>query len=212
MSDPVIRPDVATWLHDLALVPEDPVLEEMHALAERKSFPIIGPEVGRLCTQVARMLGARRIFEMGSGYGYSTLWFARGLEPGGKVWHTDGDPKNTEKARDFLSRAGVADRVEFATGDARDILARTEGEFDIVFCDIDKQQYPSAYRLFRDRVRLGGAVLIDNLVWSGRVAAGEDSEATKGVAEYIRLMWGDDRFLSSLLPVRDGVGLSLRIR
>jgi predicted O-methyltransferase YrrM len=210
-EDPVIRPDVASWLRGIALEGEDDLLREMHALAEERRFPIVGPEVGRLLFQVARMLRARRIFEMGSGFGYSTLWFARALGADGEVHHTDGDAANTAKARGFLGRAGVADRVRFHTGDAREILKSTPGEFDIVFCDIDKDQYPSAYEIFRDRVRPGGAVLVDNLVWSGRVAAGEESSATSGVREYIRRMWGDSRFLSSLMPVRDGVGISIRL-
>jgi caffeoyl-CoA O-methyltransferase len=209
--DPVIRPDVAQWLRGLAETGSDPLLEEMHALARERSFPIVGPEVGRLLFQVAKMLSARTVFEMGSGYGYSALWWARAVGSGGKVFHTDGDPGNSALAREFLRRAGLEDRVEFRIGDAREILRETPGEFDIVFCDIDKEQYPSAYRIFRDRVRPGGAVVVDNLVWSGRVAAGEAGEGTEGVREYIRLMWNDPRFVSSLLPVRDGVGLSLRL-
>ncbi len=211
-DDPVFRPDVARWLRERAEVPGDPILQEMHDLARERHFPIIGPEVGRFCRQTAMMIGAKRIFEMGSGFGYSTLWFARGAGPGGKVWHTDGDPANSELARSFLSRAGVADRVDFQVGDARDILERTPGTFDVIFCDIDKDQYPSAFGLIRDRVRPGGAVIIDNLIWSGLVAAGDNARSTQGVAEYIRLMWEDDRFLSSLLPIRDGVGFSLRVR
>lgn len=211
MSNPWMSAEVAEWLNDLADLPDDPVLAEMHAEAERRNFPIVGPQVGRLLAQVTRMLPARRVFEMGSGFGYSTLWFARALPPGGRVYHTDGDPANTEAARRYLGRAGLLDSVEFLTGDARDLLQQTPGEFDIVFCDIDKNQYPSAYALFRDRVRPGGAVIIDNLVWSGKVAQGQDDAATAGVREYIRLMWGDARFLSSLLPIRDGVGLSLRL-
>lgn len=211
MPHAYLRDDVATWLRELANVPEDPILDEMHALADERGFPIVGPEVGRLLAQQAQLLGARRIFEMGSGFGYSTLWFARAVGPEGRVWHTDGDPENTKKAKDFLTRAGVADRVTFATGNALELLAAEPGSFDIVFCDVDKHQYPAAYEVFRERVRLGGAVLIDNLVWSGRVAAGETDSDTVGVREYIARMWSDQCYLSSLLPVRDGVGLSVRV-
>ncbi|MCC6746760.1 MAG: O-methyltransferase [Deltaproteobacteria bacterium] len=207
---PPLRPDVAAWLRGLAELPDDPILTEMHALAAARRFPIVGPEVGRLLAQVTTMTGARRVFEMGSGFGYSTLWFARAVGPNGRVYHTDGDPENTRLAKDFLTRAGLADRVMFLTGDAREHLTQATGQFDIVFCDIDKEQYPSAYELFRGRVRVGGAVIVDNLVWSGRVAAGETDADTEGVREYIRLMWADPEYLSSLLPVRDGVGLSLR--
>ncbi len=207
-----IREDVSKWLRGLAEVPGDSVLDAMHREAAERNFPIVGPEVGRLLFQLARTSFAERIFEMGSGFGYSTLWFGRALPPTGRIHHTDGDPKNTAKARDYLERAGLHDRVVFSTGDAREILKDTPGEFDIVFMDIDKEQYPSGYHVFKDRVKMGGLVIVDNLIWSGKVAAGEKDEATQGVREYVQLMWGDARFLSSLMPVRDGVGVSLRVR
>ena len=207
-----IREDVQSWLRELADVKDDPVLEAMHAEAAERGFPIVGPEVGRLLFQLAATSGARRIFEMGSGFGYSTLWFARAMGEDGRVWHTEGDEANTAKARDYLGRAGVADRVEFNTGDARDILKATSGDFDIVFMDIDKEQYPDAYRLFRDRVKIGGLVIVDNLVWSGRVAEGVDDEMTKGLREYLDLMWNGTNYRASLMPVRDGVGVSMRVR
>jgi predicted O-methyltransferase YrrM len=203
--------EVGAWLRDLARVPGDRLLEEMHAEARSRDFPIVGPEVGRLLFQLVRATAATRIFEMGSGFGYSTLWFARGTAPGARIYHTDGDPANTERARDYLSRAGLLDRVVFSTGDARDILRRTPGEFDIVFMDIDKNQYPEGYRSFRDRIRPGGLAVVDNLIWSGKVAVGAKDDDTEGVREYIRLMWNDTRFFSSLMPVRDGVGVSLRL-
>jgi predicted O-methyltransferase YrrM len=205
-----IRDDVRGWLRRLAETGSDPILDEMHREAAARGFPIVGPEVGRLLFQLARLTGAKRIFEMGSGFGYSTLWFARAVGTGARIYHTDGDEGNTARAREYLSRAGVLDRVVFTTGDARDILRATPGDFDIVFMDIDKHQYPDAYRLFRDRVAPRGLVIVDNLVWSGRVAEGADDPDTRGVREYVDLMWQDPRFLSSLLPVRDGVGVSLR--
>ena len=207
-----MREDVQKWLRGLAEVPGDPVLDAMHREAAERNFPIVGPEVGRLLYQLARMSKAERIFEMGSGFGYSTLWFGRALPSTGRVHHTDGDSKNTAKAREYLERAGLNDRVVFTTGDARDILKDTPGEFDIVFMDIDKNQYPSGYHAFKDRVKMGGLVIVDNLIWSGKVTAGETDPATQGAREYIELMWQDPRFISSLMPVRDGVGVSLRVR
>jgi len=212
MTRGFLREDVRDWLRGLADQGSDPILQEMHREAAERGFPIVGPEVGRLLFQLARLSGAKRIFEMGSGFGYSTLWFCRAVEESARVYHTDGDEQNTSRARDYLSRAGVLDRVVFTTGDARDILEATPGEFDIVFMDIDKHQYPDAYRLFRDRVKPGGLVIVDNLVWSGKVAGGADDPDTRGIREYLHLMWHDDRFLSSLLPVRDGVGVSVRVR
>ena len=207
-----IRDDVRAWLKTLASVQGDPVLDAMHREAAERRFPIVGPEVGRLLFQIARASGAERVFEMGSGFGYSTLWFARAVGETGRVYHTDGDAENTHKAREYLDQAGLLSRVVFSTGDAREVLQATPGAFDVVFMDIDKEQYPDGYRAFRDRIRVGGLAVVDNLVWSGKVAAGEQDERTAGIREYIRLMWGDERFVSSLLPVRDGVGVSLRVR
>jgi len=208
----VIREDVATWLKELARVEGDPVLEAMHQEAAERNFPIVGPEVGRLLFQLASVSGAKRIFEMGSGFGYSTLWFARAVGPDGHIYHADGSEENAARARDYLSRAGVLGRVTVQVGDARDLLRDTPGEFDIVFMDIDKHQYPDGYEILRDRVRVGGLVIVDNLIWSGRVAAGDRDPATEGVRRYLQLMWNDPRFHSSLMPVRDGVGVSLRMQ
>jgi predicted O-methyltransferase YrrM len=206
-----MRDDVRDWLRDTAQVENDPVLEAMHAEAAERDFPIVGPEVGRLLFQLAHISGARRIFEMGSGFGYSTLWFARAMEEGGRVYHTDGSGENSARARDYLDQAGLRDRVVFTTGDAIEILEKTPGSFDIVFMDIDKHQYPDGYRAFRERIKPGGLVVVDNLVWDGLVASGDDDPSTEGIREYIRLMWQDRAFASSLMPVRDGVGVSLRL-
>ena len=207
MSDQQIQ----AWLQDLARLDGDPVIEEMEEQARREDFPMVGPQVGRLLFQLARLTGARHIFEMGSGFGYSTLWLTRGAGPGARIHHTDGSGERSRQAREYLRRAGVADQIDFHVGDAREVLQRTPGEMDLIFMDIDKHQYPSAYELLRERVRPGGLVVVDNLVWDGRVAAGDGDPDTEGVREYLRRMWQDPEYLSSLMPVRDGVGISLRL-
>ena len=206
-----IREDVSGWLKDLASTQSDPVLNAMHQEAAEKNFPIVGPEVGRLLFQLAKVSGAKRVFELGSGFGYSTLWFSRAVGPEGRVFHTDGDPQNTARAREHLGEAGVLSRIVFSTGDAREVLKNTPGSFDIVFMDIDKHQYPSGYDLLKDRVKVGGLVIVDNLIWSGRVAAGETDPDSQGIRDYIDAMWSNPNFVSSLMPVRDGVGVSMRI-
>ena len=208
----IFEPRLNDWLLDLARHGE-PILEEMEALAREKSFPIVGPECGRVLRQVALMTGAKRVFEMGSGYGYSTLWFARALPAEGRVFHTDGDPANAAKARDFLRRAGLEDKVVFKTGDALDSLRRTPGDFDVIFVDVDKHQYPEAWDLARGRVRIGGAILVHNTLWSGRVADETNTEKnTAGVREFLRRAWSDADYLSSLLPMDDGLGMSVRVK
>ncbi len=209
----IFEPSVDAYLQQLG-TPTDELLAELTEEGRRRGFPIVGPQVGRFLEQLARGIGARRIFELGSGFGYSTLWFARALPPGGIIHHTDGDPSNSERAREVLRRAGMVDRVIFHVGDARKILRdlADPDPFDIVFCDIDKEQYPEAFEIMRSRVRVGGFIVTDNLLWSGKVAdpALRDEE-TEGIRTYTRRVWSDPDFLSSLLPIRDGVGLHLRL-
>ncbi len=204
---------LAGYLKNLALRGEDPVLAEMHALAAERSFPIVGPEVGRFLAQLVHLTGAKRIFELGSGFGYSALWFARALGDEGEVYCTDGDAANIELAKGFHARADVVDQVTYLTGYAQDLLQVTPGLFDIIFCDVDKEQYPEVYELLRRRLRVGGAFVIDNLIWDGKVADPDNrDESTQGVRAFTDRMWNSPEFLSSLLPIRDGVGLSVRIR
>jgi caffeoyl-CoA O-methyltransferase len=188
------------------------VLAEMERIGEDRGFPIVGPLVGRLLEQYARGIGAASVFEMGSGFGYSTAWFARALAPGGKVVHTETDAALSQEAKDWLGKAGLAKRAEFRLGDAVDLLKRDKGPYDIVFIDIDKEQYPQAWRLARDRVRVGGLVLTDNALWHGKVAGKAKDAATAGVREYNRLAQADDAYLTTILPVRDGLSVSLRVK
>ena len=211
----IVDPSVEEYLR--ALVPEpDPVRAEMERLAQARDFPIIGPLVGNLCGLLAQAIGAKRVFEMGSGYGYSTLWFSRAVGEGGTVVHTDGSADNSRLARELLARAGLADRVRFEVGDAREIL-RGEIErngplsFDILFNDIDKEQYPDVLPLARKAVRRGGLLICDNMIWFGRVLEADPADdTTRGILELtLRLKQAED-FRTTLIPIRDGVTVSLR--
>lgn len=207
----IVEPRVEDWMQG-QLAQDDPVEAKMRRVGEEAGFPIIGPLVGRYVEMMARSIGARRVFEMGSGFGYSTLFFARAVEDGGEVVHTDGDPENTEAAMRWLDEAGLAKRVRFVTGDALEALRSEQGTFDIVFIDIDKGDYPAAWRLARDKVRVGGLVITDNTLWSGKVADPDDDEAwTQAVREYVALTAGDPAFLTTIVPLRDGVAVSLRL-
>jgi len=206
----IVEPTVERYLLRMQ-VAEDPVLAEMERIGEDRGFPIVGPMVGRLLEQYARGIGAASVFEMGSGFGYSTIWFARALGAKGKVVHTETDPGLSQEAREWLGKADLAKRVEFRLGDAVDLLKRDKGPFDIVFIDIDKEQYPQAWALARDRVRVGGLVLTDNALWHGKVAGKAKDAATEGVREYNRLAQADEDYLTTILPVRDGLSVSLRV-
>jgi len=211
--DSFLQPAVKAYIDRLS-EHTDPILVEMEALARERRFPIIGPVVGRFLFQIALIHGARRIFELGSGFGYSTLWFARAVKllGGGEVFHTDLDPENTRQAQDFLDRAGVRDLVRFLTGEAIASLKAASGTFDLVYMDIDKDLYPSAFPLIREKLRRGGVLLADNMLWFGRVVdEGDASAATEGIRRFTRALWADRDFFSTLVPLRDGFTISVRL-
>jgi predicted O-methyltransferase YrrM len=184
----------------------------MEERAAQEKFPIIGPLVGRLCKQLALSIGARDIFELGSGFGYSTYWFAQAVGAGGRVVHTDYDGRRSNDARNYLKKAGLQAHVQFEVGDALEVLKQYPGPFDILFCDIDKHLYPEAIELMRSRVRLGGYLITDNTLWSGRVASAAEPDAeTSGVQRYNQIAFSSPDLLSTLIPLRDGVTVSLKV-
>jgi predicted O-methyltransferase YrrM len=209
---PIVDESIEGYLHGLQRS-RDPVLIEMEQRAAEQGFPIIGPLVGRLCKQMACAIGARDVFEMGSGFGYSTYWFAQAVGATGRVVHTDGNAERSADARRYLDRAGLASRVTFEVGDAVTILKQYPGPFDVVFIDIDKHGYPSALELARSRVRLGGFIITDNTLWSGRVTqpASKHSADTHGVVRYNQEAFAAPDLLTTILPLRDGVALSLKV-
>jgi predicted O-methyltransferase YrrM len=205
---------VESYLTDLAKAEhEEPVLLEMEARAEESRFPIVGRATGRFLELAARAVGARRVMELGSGYGYSAYWFARAVGPDGEVVCTDGDPGNAKLAEEYLSKAGVWDRVRYRVGDALQGFAAETGDFDVVYCDVDKDGYPDCWRAARERIRVGGLWLCDNTIWSGRVAsqAEQGDRSTAFIQEHNRLVAEDTRYVGSIVPIRDGVMTALRI-
>lgn len=201
---------VADYLRRLCDRFDDPVVDEMEQVAEKQGFPIVGRVVGAALEVLARGIGARRVIELGSGYGYSGYWFARAVGAGGEVILTDGDSENAKKAEGYLTRAEMWDRVKFVVGDAIETLQATEGEFDIVYCDIDKGDYPKAFAAARDRIRVGGLYLADNVLWSGRVAAGDSDEWTSAIRKHNADIYSDSGYVPFILPIRDGVMVALR--
>lgn len=180
----------------------------MEEYALEHDFPIIGPAAGQLCYLVSRMVGARRVFELGSGYGYSTAWFARAVREngGGVVHHVVWDEDLSLRARAHLTALDLVDLVEFQVSEAVDALSRSEGGFDVVFNDIDKAAYPASLPVIESRLRPGGVLIIDNILWHGRIFDEADqSAATAGVREFTSRISSDPRWTVSLVPVRDGL-------
>lgn len=197
-----------------SLVPERPAeMQAMEAYAKEHNFPIIGPASGYFCYQLARMIGARRVFELGSGYGYSTAWFAKAVQEngGGEVYHAVWDEKLSQQARGHLDALGYGDLIRYRVSEAVQALRETEGPFDLIFNDIDKQAYPESLAVIEEKLRPGGALIIDNMIWSGRIFDDSDqSPATQGVREFTRRITTSPDWIASLIPIRDGLILGTK--
>jgi predicted O-methyltransferase YrrM len=191
----------------------DPVRREMEALAEQRSFPIVGPLSGRHLYQLARIIGAKRVFELGSGYGYSALFFSRAVGEGGEVHCTELSADNIRLAEQFLSRAGVWDRVTYHQEEATAALRQVGGTWDIVYNDIDKVGYPATIELAYHHLRPGGLFITDNVLWSGRVLPGnnDNDKSTQAIIEFTKRLFDHPGFSSSIYPVRDGLAVAVRI-
>ena len=208
----LLAPRAAAYL-DALVPPRAARLAELEAEARRTDFPIIGPATGHLCYLLTRLTGARQVFELGSGFGYSTAWFARAVKEngGGTVHHVVWDDDLSRAARENLSALGLADVVQFHVGEAVETLTRAAGPFDIIFNDIDKQDYPKALDVIATKLKTGGVLLTDNMLWSGRIFDGRDrSKATRGIREFTRRVQADPRWVSTVIPIRDGLLVAYR--
>jgi len=203
-------PAVEDYLYSL-LPPRDEVLTEIETEAAKRKIPIVGPAVGRILYQLALMIGAKKVFELGSAIGYSTIWWARAVGETGRVIYTDGDRKNAEEARRYFDRAGVSQRITLKTGDALELLSEDKQEFDVIFNDVDKEDYPRVFKLALPRLRKGGLFVTDNVLWSGKVTQKNPAEAsTKAILEFNRLLYGSQDLFTTILPIRDGVAVAVK--
>ncbi len=189
----------------------DAVLTAMERQAAEQDFPIVGPLVGRTLCLLARSIGARRILEIGSGFGYSGYWFARGLPEDGELTLTDTSSQRVEEARAYFRRGRIPCRVRFEVGDALRILDGLPGEFDIIFNDVHKELYPAVFDKAVPRIRVGGYFISDNMLWGGRVVDDPGHPSTQGVLELTRLLFAASNLYTAILPVRDGMSVSLKL-
>ena len=207
-----IQEDVENYFYEL-LPARDKVIAEMEDYAAQHDTPIIGPAVARLLSLLVQTSGARRIFEMGSAIGYSTIWLAQAAGPKAQVFYTDGDPRNAERASEYFRRAGVAKRVRVQVGNALELVAKAPGKFDLIFNDVDKHQYPAALKAALPKLKRGGLFITDNTLWSGRAArpAASGDKHTLGVQDFNRLVYASKDLYTVLLPLRDGVTISRKL-
>ncbi len=197
-----------------SLVPPRPVeMQKMEAHAEEIRFPIIGSTCGYLCYQLARMVNARKVFEMGSGYGYSTAWFARAVREngGGVVHHVVWDEDLSGEAQQHLSALGYDDLVQYHVGEAINTLKQSSEHFDLIFNDINKEAYPQSLPVIKEKLRPGGLLIVDNILWGGSVLDDtNNSPSTEGVREFTQMMQDDPDWIVSIIPIRDGIMTAYR--
>ena len=205
----VTVPEVEDYLY--AMLPaRDEVLTEMEDDASKNDVSIVGPAVARVLYQLAAISGAKKVFEMGSAIGYSTIWWARAVGEGGRVVYTDGDPKRAEKARRYFDRAGVSQRITVRVGDALEILSEQKEPYDIIFNDVDKTDYPRVFRLALARLKRGGLFISDNVLWSGKLQQPKPDAETKAILEFNKLMCESRELFTTILPIRDGVSVGVK--
>jgi predicted O-methyltransferase YrrM len=212
--DPYLTWDrVQPYLEEL-IPPRHDELVRMERHAREQRFPIIGPACGHLCYQLARSIQAKRVFELGSGFGYSTAWFAKAVNEngGGEVHHVVWDQALSTAARTHLERMGLGHLVRYHVSEAIQALKASEGPFDLIFNDIDKEGYPDAMPAIEDKLRVGGILIVDNLLWHGRIFDDTDKEpSTTGVRALTRRVTKDPRWIASIIPIRDGMLVATRV-
>jgi caffeoyl-CoA O-methyltransferase len=212
MTGDLIAPSVAAYLESL-VPPRAPELQAMEAEAARTRFPIIGPAAGHLCYLLARLVHARSVFELGSGFGYSTAWFAQAVveNGGGTVYHTVWDQGLSDRARRHLAALGYGSVVHYRVAEAVQALRETSGPFDVIFNDIDKVGYPAALPVIREKLRPGGLLITDNLLWHGRIFDSTDkSPETIAIHEFTELVTTDPTWTAMVIPIRDGLLVARR--
>jgi caffeoyl-CoA O-methyltransferase len=206
----ITNPDIHVYLEKIR-PPSDEILQEMERYAESRRFPYLGPQCALILYALVKISGARRIFELGSGFGYTMYWMAQALPPGGLVIGTDNNPENVALARDFFRRGGLLSRADIRAGDALTLFAAEPGPCDMVVCDIDKESYLDVLDLAKPRLRPGGILIADNILWSGRVLNEVARDpATAAIREFTRRLSADPGWFTTIIPIRDGLSISVK--
>ena len=206
----ITKPQIDEYMNNL-LPKRDPVFAEMEKLAEKEDIPIIGPAVARLLFLLAKVSGAKRIFEMGSAIGYSAIWSALATGPKGEIFYTEGDPKNEQRARQFAKRAGVEKRIKFMVGDALESFAKVPGKFDMVFIDVHKPQYPAALKMTVPRLNRGGLLLADNTLWQGDVVKTTSDPSNRAIQQFNKMVYASRELFPVIIPLRDGLTICQKV-
>ena len=195
----------------------DPLLDEIRAEGLAAGLPLVEPETARLLRSLTIALDAHAVLELGTAIGYSALWMAQALRPGGRLISLELDPARAATARTNFARAGLSDTVSVIVGDAARFVHKVSGPFDLIFQDGDKGQYEPLLDALVALLRPGGVLVTDNVLWDGEVIEGfvdvprHDAASTDAIRAYNRRLATEPRLLTTILPLGDGVALSVRI-
>jgi predicted O-methyltransferase YrrM len=214
MAQSLYNPELLPYLDSL-VPPRPEEMQMMEAYAREHQFPIIGPASGYLCYQIARMLNAKKVFELGSGYGYSTAWFAKAVveNGGGVVHHVVWDNELSQMAQKHLAVMGYDNVVSYTIGEAVQSLSNSKNVYDLIFSDIDKESYPESLPVIERKLRPGGILIVDNLLWSGKVFDEQDrSKPTLAIKEFTEKITKSDTWVASIIPIRDGVMVAYKVQ
>jgi predicted O-methyltransferase YrrM len=182
----------------------------MESYAEDNNFPIVGPLVGSILHQITTLKRPADIFEIGSGFGYSALWFSLAA-PQASIFCTEYSDKNIELAKKWCQKSGLGRNLHFHHGDAKQVLKNSTEKYDIIFNDADKIQYPEIFHTVGPHLNQQGLLISDNVLWKGKVIDEADPDSsTRGVREYNRLIFNSDDYFSTIIPVRDGISISIK--
>jgi len=196
----------------------DPVLDDIARGNVQRGLPLVDAEVGALLRVLATAIGATRILEIGTAIGYSGIWLAGALPDGGSLLTMEMNADRAQEARNNFERAGLADRVNVIVGDAQRMLAKVAGPFDVIFQDGDKQLYSPLLDRLVTLLRPGGLLITDNVLWDGEVVPGfvarpqRDPGDTRAIAEYNERLAAHPQLITSIVPMRDGVAISVKKR
>jgi caffeoyl-CoA O-methyltransferase len=207
----ITHPDLNDYMLSL-LPPRDKILAEMEILARKKDFPIIGPLCGRLLAQLAMITNPRVIVEMGSGFGYSAYWFAKATGVRTKIYCSDGCEDNRRLAMNFFKRGKIEKKIAYHVGNALDFLDTFNNDsVDIILNDIDKEQYPSALVKAVRKLKSGGLLITDNVLWSGKVLQKHPIDVTtRGIVEFNTQIYRSKELFTTIIPLRDGVAVCIK--
>ncbi len=212
--DRILRTAQAAYL-DRLLPPRSDVLAQIEREAKRAKVPIVDPEVGLFLDQVVRACGVRRALEVGTAIGYSGTWIASALPSDGRLVTIDVDPDRVATAKRHFAEAGVADKVECLLGPGLDVLRGIEGSFDLLFVDALKEEYRGYLLIALPKLRVGGVVVCDNLLWGGQVAEKvrkkDEAASTEALRQFNPWFLEHPQLRAQILPLGDGTGFAVKL-